>query len=108
MPGDVKGAPITVVYSARALARKFDDVFAAAATPVEVGHSSRRKRAAMAFIGGLAAVGIYSMLSYKVARRQHEIGIRPALGAGCYDVLTLMLAMGGRLGCRSEWPWAWR
>jgi predicted permease len=45
----------------------------------------------------LAAVGIYSTLSYTVARRTHEIGIRMALGAGHGDVLAMMLAMGARL-----------
>ena len=45
----------------------------------------------------LAAVGIYSMLSYTVARRTHEIGIRMALGADGGEVLALILSMGGKL-----------
>jgi putative ABC transport system permease protein len=45
----------------------------------------------------LAAAGIYSVLSFHVTRRAHELGVRLALGAPRRHVLGLMLAMGGRL-----------
>ena len=45
----------------------------------------------------LAAVGLYGLLAYTVAARAKEIGIRVALGANPWNVVTLVMRQGAHL-----------
>jgi predicted permease len=42
----------------------------------------------------MATAGLYSLVSYSVARRTHEIGIRMAVGASFMDILITVLRQG--------------
>jgi ABC-type antimicrobial peptide transport system permease subunit len=87
------------------IARRYPDAiaeFAVFQSRIRDGLIRERLLAMLAgFFGVLAValtiVGLYGMLSYVVAQRRPEIGVRVALGARRLDVLGLVMSEAGKL-----------
>jgi putative ABC transport system permease protein len=101
------GPPSSMANAIRAAVRQIDPqlaVFGVQPLTDVLGASVAQQRFVMllliAFAGVavlLAAIGIHGILSYTVAQRRHELGIRIALGASPGRVTNLVLGQGARL-----------
>ncbi len=75
--------------------KTMDDYIAASVAAPRFNTTLLAIFAAVALV--LTIVGLYGVMSYSVAQRTNEIGIRMALGAQTHDVLRLIVAQGFKL-----------
>ena len=102
-----EGLPAALGQPARKLVQGLDrDVLVGEPVPMErlVSGSLGQRRFYMMLLGGfaglalvLAAVGLYGVISYSVAQRRQEMGIRVALGASGGQVVSMVMGQALRL-----------
>jgi macrolide transport system ATP-binding/permease protein len=81
------------VFGVRTIADLYDQ------RSVQVANIINEMVASVGFVGlGLALVGLYAVVSYQVARRTREIGIRMAIGARQPQVMWMMLKQAAIMG----------
>ncbi len=98
------GDPLAVLPAARAAMRELArdvPLYDVKTLPQVVREATARERlistslAVFGLLGiVLAALGIYGVLSFNVAQRTHEVGVRMALGARAPDVVRLVVGQG--------------
>ena len=101
------GDPAALAGPAKALVQQLDSgiaPYSATTLSAFIGASDFRQRVGSQLLGLfgvlgllLASIGLYGVLSFQVARRTREIGIRMALGSSRGEILGLVLRQGASL-----------